>query len=35
MNKIVLFAATACFLLTFGSCKPKQSAYKAAYAQAK
>lgn len=35
MNKIVLFAATACFLLTFGSCKPKQSAYKAAYEQAK
>ena len=35
MNKIVLFAATACFLLAFGSCKPKQSAYKAAYEQAK
>lgn len=35
MNKIVLFAATACFLLVFGSCKPKQSAYKAAYEQAK
>lgn len=35
MNKIVLFAATTCFLLAFGSCKPKQSAYKAAYEQAK
>ena len=28
-------AATVCFLLAFGSCKPKQSAYKAAYEQAK
>ena len=27
--------ATACMLLAFGSCKPKQSAYKAAYEQAK
>ena len=35
MNKIWLFAATACFVLAFGSCKPKQSAYKAAYEQAK
>ena len=35
MNKIVLCAATAGFLLAFGSCKPKQSAYKAAYEQAK
>lgn len=35
MNKIWLLAATACFLLAFGSCKPKQSAYKAAYEQAK
>ncbi len=35
MNKIWLMAATVCFLLAFGSCKPKQSAYKAAYEQAK
>lgn len=35
MNKIWLLAATACFVLAFGSCKPKQSAYKAAYEQAK
>ena len=35
MNKIWLLAATVCFLLAFGSCKPKQSAYKAAYEQAK
>lgn len=35
MNKIWLLAATACFVLAFGSCKSKQSAYKAAYEQAK
>ena len=35
MNKIVLFAATACFLLTFGSCKPNQCEYTAEYEQAK
>ncbi|MCD7938185.1 MAG: SPOR domain-containing protein [Tannerellaceae bacterium] len=35
MNKICLFAASACMILAFGSCKPKQSAYKAAYEQAK
>ena len=35
MNKIWLMAATVCFVLAFGSCKPKQSAYKAAYEQAK
>ena len=35
MNKIWLMAATVCFLVAFGSCKPKQSAYKAAYEQAK
>ena len=33
MNKIWLMAATVCFLVAFGSCKPKQSAYKAAYEQ--
>lgn len=35
MNKIWLFGATICMVLAFGSCKPKQSAYKAAYEQAK
>ena len=35
MNKILLFAMAAGILLAFGSCKPKQSAYKAAYEQAK
>jgi len=35
MNKIWLLGATACMVLAFGSCKPKQSAYKAAYEQAK
>lgn len=35
MNKIWLFGATLCMVLAFGSCKPKQSAYKAAYEQAK
>ncbi|OUO49781.1 cell division protein [Parabacteroides sp. An277] len=35
MNKIWLMAIAAGCLLAFGSCKPKQSAYKAAYEQAK
>lgn len=35
MNKIWLFGASICMVLAFGSCKPKQSAYKAAYEQAK
>lgn len=35
MNKIWLFGAAVCIALTFGSCKSKQSAYKAAYEQAK
>ncbi|RHJ90542.1 SPOR domain-containing protein [Parabacteroides bouchesdurhonensis] len=35
MNKIWLFGAAICMVLAFGSCKPKQSAYKAAYEQAK
>ena len=35
MNKIWLFGAAICLVLAFGSCKPKQSAYKAAYEQAK
>lgn len=35
MNKIWLLGATMCMVLAFGSCKPKQSAYKAAYEQAK
>ena len=35
MNKIWLFAAAFCMVLSLGSCKPKQSAYKAAYEQAK
>ncbi len=35
MNKIWLLGASFCMVLAFGSCKPKQSAYKAAYEQAK
>ncbi len=35
MNKIWLLGAAACLVLSFGSCKPKQSAYKAAYEAAK
>ncbi len=35
MNKIWLFGAAICMVIAFGSCKPKQSAYKAAYEQAK
>ena len=35
MNKIWLFGAAICMVLAMGSCKPKQSAYKAAYEQAK
>lgn len=35
MNKIWLLGASACMILAFGSCKPKQSAYRAAYEQAK
>jgi len=35
MNKIWLFGAAVSMVLAFGSCKPKQSAYKAAYEQAK
>ena len=35
MNKIWLFGASLCMILSLGSCKPKQSAYKAAYEQAK
>ncbi len=35
MKKIWLFGAAICMVFTFGSCKPKQSAYKAAYEQAK
>ncbi len=35
MNKIWLFGASVCMVLALGSCKPKQSAYKAAYEQAK
>ena len=35
MNKILLLGASLCMILAFGSCKPKQSAYKAAYEQAK
>lgn len=34
MNKIWLFGAAIAMVFTFGSCKPKQSAYKAAYEQA-
>lgn len=35
MNKIWLLGAVLFALLAFGSCKPKQSAYRAAYEQAK
>lgn len=35
MNKVWLFCAAFGLVLAFGSCKPKQSAYKAAYEQAK
>lgn len=35
MNRIWLFGAAISMVLAFGSCKPKQSAYKAAYEQAK
>lgn len=35
MNKIWLFGAAVYMVLALGSCKPKQSAYKAAYEQAK
>ena len=35
MNKIWLMGAAVCMLLAFGSCKPKQSAYKTAYEQAR
>ena len=35
MNKIWLFGVAISMVLAFGSCKPKQSAYKAAYEQAK
>lgn len=35
MNKIWSLGAVLCMVLAFGSCKPKQSAYKAAYEQAK
>ncbi|MCD8193330.1 MAG: SPOR domain-containing protein, partial [Tannerellaceae bacterium] len=35
MKKIWLFGAALSMVLAFGSCKPKQSAYKAAYEQAK
>ena len=35
MNKIWLFGASICMVLALGSCKPKQSAYKAAYEQAR
>lgn len=35
MNKIWLFGAAMCLVLGMGSCKPKQSAYKAAYEKAK
>ena len=31
MNKIWLMGAAVCMIVAFGSCKPKQSAYKAAY----
>ena len=34
MNKIWLLGAAAFMILAFGSCKPKQSVYKAAYEQA-
>ncbi|MDR1980304.1 MAG: SPOR domain-containing protein [Tannerellaceae bacterium] len=35
MNKIWLFGTAICMVFAFVSCKPKQSAYKAAYEQAK
>lgn len=35
MNKIWLLGAAACMLIAMGSCKPKQSAYRAAYEQAR
>lgn len=35
MNKIWLFGAAFCLILGVSSCKPKQSAYKAAYEQAR
>jgi hypothetical protein len=36
MKKIALLGITLCLMLTFGtSCKSKQSAYQAAYEQAK
>ncbi|MDH6343579.1 cell division protein FtsN [Parabacteroides sp. PFB2-12] len=35
MKKIWLFGAAICMIVSLGSCKPKQSAYKAAYEQAK
>ena len=35
MKKIWLFGAAIAMVVSFGSCKPKQSAYKAAYEQAK
>lgn len=35
MKKIWLFGTAVCLVLACGSCKPKQSAYKAAYEQAK
>ena len=35
MNKICLLGASLCVALAFTSCKPKQSAYKAAYEAAK
>ncbi|MDH6357578.1 SPOR domain-containing protein [Parabacteroides sp. PF5-9] len=35
MNKIWLFGAALGLIFAFGSCKPKQSAYRAAYEQAK
>jgi len=35
MNRIWLFGAATLLVLSLGSCKPKQSAYKAAYEQAK
>lgn len=35
MNKIWLFSVSVCLVLALGSCKPKQSAYRAAYEKAK
>lgn len=35
MNKIWLFGAAFCMMLAFGSCKSKQSVYKAAYEKAR